>query len=125
MICDIIGVYRGRAMESPGSPSLSRRHIVMAGLLLVIWAALAFDYRDRHFSSQSVIPESLSLLGYDRALAARSVREGLEQEIKLASHVWFAAIAGAHLPQLTPEARKKIDRVLLNDPDSQYMKILS
>src|SRR5215203_5362830 len=124
----VLGYYQvKRSTGEQGALTMNvRRHYVATGIMMLLaWGAVAFDYRDRHFSSQSVIPESLSLLGYDRALAAKSVREGLEQEIKQTSHVWFAAIAGAHLPQLTPEARKKIDRLLLNDPDSQYMKILS
>jgi hypothetical protein len=62
--------------------------------------------------------------GYDRLIPARSPA-GLEREIQRASHVWFAATAGAHLLQLTPEAREKMDQVVLVDPDSQYMKILA
>ena len=48
MICDLVGVFRGGAMESSGSPPSRRRHIVIVVLLVITWMALGFDYYDRH-----------------------------------------------------------------------------
>lgn len=58
--CDIRNVFRERAMESPGRPQ-PRRYLTGAVLwALVAWAAVGFDYWDRHFRSQQGVASSLA-----------------------------------------------------------------
>src|SRR2546428_9940496 len=74
-ICDVSSVLRGRAMDSQSSPRPRRYYIGAVFWALLAWAAVGFDYYDRHYKGVGVLLVSnLGMLSENRAYAMINTR---------------------------------------------------
>lgn len=99
--------------------------ILILALAAFSWVALFSTYKATKGDTTSISQSNQTVEFYENRTEMAQEGKGIGDEIQNTSRVWVAMIAGAVIPTMPDDLIKRIDRLILIDPQSDSMQILS